>query len=100
MYQTVGVILTLTGGGGRPPKFRRQNTAARSKDRCGNSEFPVGLAGDRQKATRQPSGKPPSMRMPAPNGAGGVEGVRRVQLHPSRFSVSAWQTLTILVGPC
>ncbi|KAJ1086358.1 hypothetical protein NDU88_006477 [Pleurodeles waltl] len=38
--------------------------------------------------------------MPAPNGAGGVEGVRRVQLHLSRFSVSAWQTLKIFVGPC
>ncbi|KAJ1215396.1 hypothetical protein NDU88_003005 [Pleurodeles waltl] len=99
-YDTKALILTLAGGGGCPPKSRRQNTAARSKDRRGYSEFPAGLVGDRQKAARQPSGKPPSMRMPAPNGAGGVEGVRRVQLHPSRFSVSAWQALKILVGPC
>ncbi|KAJ1204127.1 hypothetical protein NDU88_007908 [Pleurodeles waltl] len=75
-------------------------TAPRSNDRGGHSEFPAGLAGDRQKASRLPSGKPPSTRMPAPNGAGGVEGVRRVQLHPSRFSVSATQTLKIYVGPC
>ncbi|KAJ1207030.1 hypothetical protein NDU88_002423 [Pleurodeles waltl] len=75
-------------------------TAPRSKDRGGHSGFPAGPAGDRQKAARRPSGKPPSTRMPAPNGAGGVEGVRRVQWHPSRFSVSALQTLKILVGPC
>ncbi|KAJ1156832.1 hypothetical protein NDU88_009549 [Pleurodeles waltl] len=36
---------------------------------------------------------------PAPNGAGGVVGVRRVQWHPSRFSVSAKQTLKIFMGP-
>ncbi|KAJ1163862.1 hypothetical protein NDU88_004314 [Pleurodeles waltl] len=99
-WKTLGLILTLAGGRGRPPKYRRQNTAARSKDRRGNSEFPAGLAGDCEKAARQPSGKPPSTRIPAPNGAGGVERVRRVQLHPSRFSVSAMQTLKILVGPC
>ncbi|KAJ1180963.1 hypothetical protein NDU88_006174 [Pleurodeles waltl] len=98
--KTKGVILTPVGGGSRRPGWNRQNTGARSKDRRGYSGFPAGLAGDRQKAAHQPSGKHPSMRMPAPNGAGGVEGVRRVQLHPSRFSVSAWQTLKILVGPC
>ncbi|KAJ1215408.1 hypothetical protein NDU88_003017 [Pleurodeles waltl] len=96
----MGVILTPAGGGSRRPGWARQNTAARSKDRRGYSGFPTGLADDRQKTARQPSGKHPSMRMPAPNGTGGVEGVRRVQLHPSRFSVSAWQTLKILVGPC
>ncbi|KAJ1164197.1 hypothetical protein NDU88_004642 [Pleurodeles waltl] len=96
----MGVILTPAGRGNRRAGGSRQNTAARSKDRRGYSGFPAGLAADRQKAARQPSGKHPSMRMPAPNGAGGVEGVRRVQLHPSRFSVSAWQTLKIMVGPC
>ncbi|KAJ1115007.1 hypothetical protein NDU88_003235 [Pleurodeles waltl] len=93
--KTKGVILTLAGGGGRPPKFRRQNTATRSEDRRGNSEFPAGLAGDRQKAARQPSGKPLPTRMPAPNGAGRVGRVRWVQLHPSRLFVSAMQTLKI-----
>ncbi|KAJ1116865.1 hypothetical protein NDU88_005070 [Pleurodeles waltl] len=95
-----GVILTPAGRGNRRAGGSRQNTAARSEDRRGYSEFPAGRAGDRQKAARPPSGKPPSTRMLAPNGAGGVERVRRVQLHPSRFSVSAWQTLKILVGPC
>ncbi|KAJ1164564.1 hypothetical protein NDU88_005000 [Pleurodeles waltl] len=37
--------------------------------------------------------------MPAPNGAGGLEDVRRVQWHPSRISVSAKQTLKYKVGP-
>ncbi|KAJ1130697.1 hypothetical protein NDU88_009047, partial [Pleurodeles waltl] len=64
-------------------------TAPRSKDRGGHSGFPTGPAGDRQKAARRPSGKPPSTMKPAPNGAGGVVGVRRVQWHPSLFSVSA-----------
>ncbi|KAJ1088817.1 hypothetical protein NDU88_001972 [Pleurodeles waltl] len=68
-------------------------TAPRSNDRGGHSGFPAGLAGDRQKAARRPSRKAPSTRKPAPNGAGGVEGVRRVQWHPSRFSVSAWPLL-------
>ncbi|KAJ1172885.1 hypothetical protein NDU88_004727 [Pleurodeles waltl] len=98
-YRHYGGDSNLGGGGGRPPKYPRQNTAARSKDRCSDSGFPAGLAGDRQKAARQPSGKHPSMRMPAPNGAGRVEGVRRVQLHPSRISVSAMQTLKFMVGP-
>ncbi|KAJ1116097.1 hypothetical protein NDU88_004316 [Pleurodeles waltl] len=69
----------LAGGGSRPPSGNRQKTAPRSKDRSGHSGFPTGLAGDRQKAARQPSGKHPSTMKPAPNGAGGVEGVRRVQ---------------------
>ncbi|KAJ1081600.1 hypothetical protein NDU88_001779 [Pleurodeles waltl] len=46
--------------------------APRSRDRGGHSGFPAGLAGDRQKAARQPSGKPLPTRKPAPNGAGGV----------------------------
>ncbi|KAJ1114429.1 hypothetical protein NDU88_002666 [Pleurodeles waltl] len=74
-------------------------TAPRSKDRSGHSVFPAGLAGDRQKAARQPSGKPLPTRTPAPNGAGVVGRVRRVQLHPSRISVSAMQTLKFYVGP-
>ncbi|KAJ1201442.1 hypothetical protein NDU88_005251 [Pleurodeles waltl] len=53
-----------------------------------------------QKAARRPSGKAPATRKPAPNGAGGVAGVRRVQWHPSRFSLSAKQTVKIFVGPC
>ncbi|KAJ1108333.1 hypothetical protein NDU88_005709 [Pleurodeles waltl] len=65
-----------------------------------HSDFPAGPAGDRQKAARWPSGKAPSTMKPAPNGAGGVERVRRVQLHPLRFSVSARQTLKIIMGPC
>ncbi|KAJ1205767.1 hypothetical protein NDU88_001194 [Pleurodeles waltl] len=85
----MGVILTPAGRGNRRAGGSRQNTAARSEDRRGYSGFPAGLAGDRQKAARQPSGKHPRM-----------EGVRRVQLHPSRFSLSALQTLKIFVGPC
>ncbi|KAJ1212973.1 hypothetical protein NDU88_000612 [Pleurodeles waltl] len=75
-------------------------TAPRSKDHAGHSGFPAGPAGDRQKAARRPSGKPPSTMKPAPIGAGRVEGVRRVQWHSSRFSVSAKQTLKIFMGPC
>ncbi|KAJ1176613.1 hypothetical protein NDU88_001884 [Pleurodeles waltl] len=85
----MGLIPRLADGGRRPPSGSRQKTVPRSKDRGGHSEFPAGLAGDRQKAARPPSGKPPFTRMPAPNGASGVEGVRRVQWHPARFSVSA-----------
>ncbi|KAJ1115208.1 hypothetical protein NDU88_003434 [Pleurodeles waltl] len=75
-------------------------TAPRSGDRDGHSGFPAGPAGDRQKPARRPSGKAPATRMPAPNGTGGVAGVRRVQWHPSRFSLSAKQTVKIFVGPC
>ncbi|KAJ1215662.1 hypothetical protein NDU88_003270 [Pleurodeles waltl] len=74
-------------------------TTLRSKDRGGHSVFPAGLAGDRQKAAGQPSGKPLPTRTPAPNGAGVVGRVRRVQLHTSRISVSAMQTLKFYVGP-
>ncbi|KAJ1082713.1 hypothetical protein NDU88_002878 [Pleurodeles waltl] len=95
----MGVILTLAGGGGRLPEFPRQNTAPWSEDRRDDSVFPAGLAGDLQKAARQPSGKPLPTRKPAPNGAGGVGRVRRVQLHPARISVSAKQTLKFFVGP-
>ncbi|KAJ1107807.1 hypothetical protein NDU88_005196 [Pleurodeles waltl] len=35
----------------------------------------------------------------APNGASGVVAVRRVQLHPSRFSLSAEQTVKSRMGP-
>ncbi|KAJ1107906.1 hypothetical protein NDU88_005293 [Pleurodeles waltl] len=99
-HKTLGVILTPVGGGSRPPGGNRQKTVPRSNDRSGHSDFPAGPAGDRQKAARRPSGKAPSTMKPAPNGAGGVEGVRRVQWHPSRFSVSALQTLKIFMGPC
>ncbi|KAJ1208678.1 hypothetical protein NDU88_004061 [Pleurodeles waltl] len=87
------LILTLAGGGGRPPKSRRQITVPRSKDRGGNSDFPAGLAGGRLQTARQPSGKEASTMKPARNRAGGVEAVRRVQLHPSRISLSAQQTV-------
>ncbi|KAJ1092133.1 hypothetical protein NDU88_005245 [Pleurodeles waltl] len=85
----------------KPPAWREPpEDRTVVKDRSGHSDFPAGLAGDRQKAARPPSGKAPATRMPAPNGASGVAGVRRVQLHPSRFSVSAKQTLKISIGPC
>ncbi|KAJ1127334.1 hypothetical protein NDU88_005737 [Pleurodeles waltl] len=100
-YQnTLGVIPTPAGGGHRPPGGNRPNTAPRSDDRRGHSDFPAGLAGDLQKIARWPSGKAPAKMKPAPNGAGGFAEVRRVQRHPSRFSVSARQTLKILLGPC
>ncbi|KAJ1194767.1 hypothetical protein NDU88_004053 [Pleurodeles waltl] len=89
----LALILTLAGGGGRPPKSRRQITVPRSKDRGGNSDFPAGLAGGRLQTARQPSGKEASTMKPARNRAGGVEAVRRVQLHPSRISLSAQQTV-------
>ncbi|KAJ1157409.1 hypothetical protein NDU88_010122 [Pleurodeles waltl] len=65
----------------------------------GHSGFPAGLAGDRQKAARQPSGKPLPTRKPAPNGAGGVGMCDGCSLHPLRISVSARQTLKYTVGP-
>ncbi|KAJ1085132.1 hypothetical protein NDU88_005265 [Pleurodeles waltl] len=74
--------------------------ARRSEDRGCHSGFPAGPAGDRQKSACRPSGKGPATRKPAPNGARGVAGVRRVQLHPSRFSLSAKQTVKIFMGPC
>ncbi|KAJ1106653.1 hypothetical protein NDU88_004054 [Pleurodeles waltl] len=89
MQPSEALILTLAGGGGRPPKSRRQITVPRSKDRGGNSDFPAGLAGGRLQTARQPSGKEASTMKPARNRAGGVEAVRRVQLHPSRISLSA-----------
>ncbi|KAJ1214128.1 hypothetical protein NDU88_001755 [Pleurodeles waltl] len=92
----VALILTLAGGGGRPPKSRRQVTVPRSKDRGGNSDFPAGLAGGRLQTASQPSGKEASTMKPARNRAGGVEAVRRVQLHPSRISLSAQQTVKYL----
>ncbi|KAJ1185931.1 hypothetical protein NDU88_002717 [Pleurodeles waltl] len=91
--ETKALILTLAGGGGRPPKSRRQVTVPRSKDRGGNSDIPAGLAGGRLQAARQPSGKEASTMKPARNRAGGVEAVRQVQLHPSRISLSAQQTV-------
>ncbi|KAJ1200448.1 hypothetical protein NDU88_004272 [Pleurodeles waltl] len=83
------VILTAAVGGRRPPSGSRRKTAPRSKDRSGHSGFPAGPAGDRQKTAGRPSGTAPSTMKPARNGAGGVEGVRRVQWHLSRFSLSA-----------
>ncbi|KAJ1104024.1 hypothetical protein NDU88_001439 [Pleurodeles waltl] len=100
LSHTKGVIPTPAGGGCRLPGGDRQKTAPRSNDRGGHSDFPAGRAGDSQKAARPPSGKAPATMKPAPNGAGGVAGVRRVQWHPSRFSVSARQTLKIIMGPC
>ncbi|KAJ1115710.1 hypothetical protein NDU88_003932 [Pleurodeles waltl] len=91
--ETKALILTLAGGGGRPPKSRRQVTVPRSKDRGGNSDFPAGLAGGLVQTASQPSGKEASTMKPARNRAGGVEAVRRVQLHPSRISLSAQQTV-------
>ncbi|KAJ1134629.1 hypothetical protein NDU88_001080 [Pleurodeles waltl] len=93
LKETLALILTLAGGGGRPPKSRRQVTVPRSKDRGGNSDFPAGLAGGRLQTASQPSGKEASTMKPARNRAGGVEAVRRVQLHPSRISLSAQQTV-------
>ncbi|KAJ1099575.1 hypothetical protein NDU88_004675 [Pleurodeles waltl] len=87
------LIPTLAGGGRRRPVGGRQNTVPRSKDRGGDSDFPAGLAGGRLQAARQPSGKEASTMKPARNRAGGVEAVRRVQLHPSRISLSAKQTV-------
>ncbi|KAJ1106110.1 hypothetical protein NDU88_003513 [Pleurodeles waltl] len=95
----MGVIPTPVGGGCRPLGGNRPNTAPRSIDRGEHSNFPAGPAGDLQKIARWLSGKAPAKMKPAPNGAGGFAGVRRVQLHPSRFSVSAKQTLKILMGP-
>ncbi|KAJ1162730.1 hypothetical protein NDU88_003196 [Pleurodeles waltl] len=91
--KTLALILTLAGGGGRPPKSRRQVTVPRSKDRGGNSDFPARLAGGLLQTASQPSGKEASTMKPARNRAGGVEAVRRVQLHPSRISLSAQQTV-------
>ncbi|KAJ1097819.1 hypothetical protein NDU88_002935 [Pleurodeles waltl] len=56
-YLIMGVILSLAGGGRRQPNGNRQKTVPRTKDRGGHSEFPAGLAGDRQKAAR-PAGNP------------------------------------------
>ncbi|KAJ1092174.1 hypothetical protein NDU88_005286 [Pleurodeles waltl] len=100
LRRTQGVILTPAGGGHSPPGGNHPDTAPRSNDRGEHSNFPAGPAGDFQKIACRPSGKAPAKRKPAPNGAGGFAGVQRVQLHPSRFSVSAKQTLKILMGPC
>ncbi|KAJ1175440.1 hypothetical protein NDU88_000728 [Pleurodeles waltl] len=71
-------------------------TATRSKDHGGHSNFPAGLAGDRQKAVCRPSGKAPATRKPAPNGAGGVAGVRRVQCKADSENHCG----ALLGGPC
>ncbi|KAJ1132249.1 hypothetical protein NDU88_010575 [Pleurodeles waltl] len=55
--------------------------------------FPLGWRGGRLQTASQPSGKEASTMKPARNRAGGVEAVRRVQLHPSRISLSAQQTV-------
>ncbi|KAJ1161391.1 hypothetical protein NDU88_001877 [Pleurodeles waltl] len=68
----------------------RQTYAATWLLRGGHSDLPAGPAGTRQGSARQPSGKGPATQKPAPNGAGGVAGVRRVQL----------QTVKIMLGPC
>ncbi|KAJ1191987.1 hypothetical protein NDU88_001300 [Pleurodeles waltl] len=96
---TKGLILSLAGGGSRPPSGNRQKTVSRSKDRGGHSGFPTGLAGDRQKSARQPSGKHPSHEEAGSEWSRRSGKVLRVQLHPSRISVSAKQTLKFIVGP-
>ncbi|KAJ1106027.1 hypothetical protein NDU88_003430 [Pleurodeles waltl] len=58
--ENTGVILTLADGGGRPPRYRRQNTAPRSKDRGGDSDICPVLAGGRQKTARQHRANQPS----------------------------------------
>ncbi|KAJ1198775.1 hypothetical protein NDU88_002614 [Pleurodeles waltl] len=95
----MGVILSLAGGGSRPPSGNRQKTVPRSKDRGGHSGFPTGLAGDRRKSSRQPSGKHPSHEDAGSEWSRRSGKVRRVQLHLSRISVSAKQTLKFFVGP-
>ncbi|KAJ1199378.1 hypothetical protein NDU88_003214 [Pleurodeles waltl] len=87
-------------GGRRSPPAKRFPPKDRPKDCGGHSGFPTGPAGDRKKTAGRPSGTAPSTMKPARNGVGGVEGVRRVQWHPSRFSLSAKQTVKIFVGPC
>ncbi|KAJ1189208.1 hypothetical protein NDU88_005959 [Pleurodeles waltl] len=83
----------------RPPSGNRQKTVPRSKDRGGHSGFPTGLAGDCRKSARQPSGKHPSHEDAGSEWSRRSGKVRRVQLHPSRISVSAKQTLKFFVGP-
>ncbi|KAJ1170007.1 hypothetical protein NDU88_001888 [Pleurodeles waltl] len=97
------VILTAAVGGRRPPSGSRRKTAPRSKDRGGHSGF-----------SRWAGGRPPEDRRPAQrespfNNEAGSEWSRRscrgatgatVQWHPSRFSLSAQQTVKIFVGPC
>ncbi|KAJ1178290.1 hypothetical protein NDU88_003537 [Pleurodeles waltl] len=56
--------------------------------RQGHLEIPAG-----------PAGISPATQEPAPNGASGVAAVRRVQLHPSRFSLPAMQTVKSSTGP-
>ncbi|KAJ1168049.1 hypothetical protein NDU88_000004 [Pleurodeles waltl] len=65
-----------------------------------HSDIPAGPAGANQVCARRPSGNEAATQEPAPNGAGGVAAVRRVQLHPSRFSLSPMQTVKSWPGPC
>ncbi|KAJ1156918.1 hypothetical protein NDU88_009635 [Pleurodeles waltl] len=82
-------------GGRRSPPAKRFPP----KDRGGHSGFPTGLAGNRQKSARQPSGKHPSHEDAGSEWSQPSGKVRRVQLHPWRISVSAKQTLKFFVGP-
>ncbi|KAJ1107605.1 hypothetical protein NDU88_004995 [Pleurodeles waltl] len=82
-------------GGRRSPPAKRFPP----KDRGCHSGFPTGLAGNRQKSARQPSGKHPSHEDAGSEWSRRSGKVRRVQLHPSRISVSAKQTLKFFVGP-
>ncbi|KAJ1219105.1 hypothetical protein NDU88_006676 [Pleurodeles waltl] len=66
----------------RPPKSRRQNTTARSKDRRGYFGFPAGLA--------------PAQRETPFHEDAGSEWSRR----SGRGATGAWQTLKIFVKPC
>ncbi|KAJ1143912.1 hypothetical protein NDU88_010214 [Pleurodeles waltl] len=72
----------------------------RPKYRFLHSDIPAGPAGANQVSAGRPAGMGAATQEPAPNGAGGVAAVRRVQLHPSRFSLSARQTVKSIMGPC
>ncbi|KAJ1191359.1 hypothetical protein NDU88_000675 [Pleurodeles waltl] len=96
----MGVILTSAGGGGRPPKFPRQNTAARSKDRRGNSEFPAGPAGDRQKEAGNPLPRGCRLRMEPRGGKGATGAVAPVAIFSVCYADTENLCGALLGGPC
>ncbi|KAJ1157728.1 hypothetical protein NDU88_010428 [Pleurodeles waltl] len=95
----MGVILSLAGGGGRLPDFPPPKYRSTVERPLGYFGFCTGLAGDRQKAARQPSAKNSSHEDAGSELSRRSGKVRRVQLHPSRISVSAKQTLKFFLGP-